>query len=415
MDSPNLINKKIEVGLFIIENCYNNFLLKTQIEGKNSSYKILPLDTSEPLDLVDEEPPMILDDEPLDLADPLPDDKPPKIARPSPARPSRNKSETFEIEIVPRTEFTSPPPPPPSDAKIIKTTKETPVEIAEKEKIEEILNEVVLIAEDEFILQFETVSEDIEVVKLAEERIKDYIDNGILWEGSTEFEIIEVDSDQYLLTSDLLNTDKTFHWCGAFIAFCYKDFIKKEIRKTYMPSTYRFAVFAQDTERHLGVQSLIEETSEIFRREVFKISNNKKLSQEQKTEKINAGIKVVKENLNRVFLKGYVVAMLPTKREWYGSHFGIILHGEVYAEIIDPETGEISQTGNGDLYFFLDIIEGNVGAEENTNSKSVRKVARNVEDIFAVYRFLPEDYIFNFKKEKEKVFDNAEITIEEIN
>lgn len=281
-----------------------------------------------------------------------------------------------------------------------------------KEAIKTILDEVVFIAENEFSLQFETVSENIEVVKLAEERIKDYINNGILWKGSTEFEIIE-QFGQYFLTSDLLNTNKNFHWCGAFIAFCYKDFIKKEIKQKVMPSTYRFAIFAQDTKRHLGVQSLIKETSKIFRNNVFQISNNKKLSQEEKTEKINASINVVKENLNKVFLKGYIVAMLPTEKEWYGSHFGIILHGEVYVEIIDPETGEISETENGDLYFFLDVIEGNVGAEENTSSRSVRKVARNIEDIFAVYRFLPEDYNLEFQGKAKKEYNNAEIIIKD--
>lgn len=281
-----------------------------------------------------------------------------------------------------------------------------------KEAIKTILDKVVSIAEDEFILHFETVSENIEIVGLAEERIKSYINEGLLWKGTTEFEIIE-NFGQYFLTSDLLNTSKDFHWCGAFIAFCYKDFVKKEIKQKFMSSTYRFAVFAQNTERHLGVQSLIKETSEIFQNSVFQVSNNKKLSQEEKTEKINAGINVIKENLNKVFLKGYIVAMLPTEKEWYGSHFGIIVHGEVYAEIINPETGEISETGNGDIYFFLDVIEGNVGAEENTTSRSVRKVARNIQDIFAVYRFLPEDYNLEFQGKAKEEYNNAEIIIKD--
>lgn len=463
MDSPNLINKKIEVGLFIIENCYNNFLLKTQIEGKNPSYKISrdevklfdpfeendsttenvevdPFENNfipdppsdEPIEIADPPrdsefdnsegdftPPTLPSDlEPIEIADPPPDDKAPKIARRSSGPLSKNRGKTFEVKVVPIAKSTPPLPPAPNNARIIKTTKEAPVEVTEeKEIINEILNEVILIAEDEFALQFETVSENIETVKLAEERIKDYIENGILWEGSAEFEIIDT-IGEYLLFSDLLNTinynSLEFNWGAAFIAFCYKDFIKKEIRKTYMASTYRFKRFAEGSQRYFNIQSLIKKTSEKVQKNIFQISNNEKLSQEEKTEQINIEIAIVKKDLNKVFLKGYIVSMLPTQAESWGTNFGIIYDGKVYAQIIDPETEEISETGDGDLYFFLDVIGGNVRSEEHPISTSVRKIARNVQDIFALYKFLPEDYNLNFKKEKQRVYDNAEIIIKEI-
>jgi hypothetical protein len=44
---------------------------------------------------------------------------------------------------------------------------------------------------------------------------------------------------------------KKFFWCGAFAAYCYKDFIKDSIRNKIFPSTYRMWEQWKDSKRNI--------------------------------------------------------------------------------------------------------------------------------------------------------------------
>lgn len=71
-------------------------------------------------------------------------------------------------------------------------------------------------------------------------RVHKYIDEGL---GSAW--------SQPLYTNTNGASTKKFFWCGAFVAYCYKDFIKDDIRNKIFPSTYRMWEQWQGTKRQI--------------------------------------------------------------------------------------------------------------------------------------------------------------------
>ena len=72
-------------------------------------------------------------------------------------------------------------------------------------------------------------------VKDPSERVDHYIrsDEGLDWSWEKEYK-----------------KDGQFQWCGAFAAYCHQALLP-EIRKKYMPSTYRLFKWASRTDRHI--------------------------------------------------------------------------------------------------------------------------------------------------------------------
>lgn len=61
--------------------------------------------------------------------------------------------------------------------------------------------------------------------------IREFITDGLLWPQ---------DGLRY-------DHDGQFAWCGAFVAWCYRETLRADIRKSYLASTYRLSQFGTRT------------------------------------------------------------------------------------------------------------------------------------------------------------------------
>jgi hypothetical protein len=296
-----------------------------------------------------------------------------------------------------------------------------------KEAIKTILDEVVEVGKKEAALNIATVSEDINIINLTKERIVAIVEEGTLWSGEKitfrlKENVIKYEEDYegnliplgsfYELESKYLRTEKDFNWCGAFIAFCYKDFIKKEIRRKVMISTYRFYMFAQKTKRHIKIQPLISETLKKVNNEILKIKNIEILTIEEKEEKINKIILEGKNTLQPLFYKGAILILNPNEKYWYGTHFAILTDGIInyrYTDNYDYET----TSEEGTLNYYVNTVEGNTYVNQEIDATGVQEKFRYLKYAVAIYKFLPEDYNLEFQGKVEKEYSNAEIIIKD--
>ena len=178
-----------------------------------------------------------------------------------------------------------------------------------------------------------------------------------------------------------------------------------------MPSTYRMAVFADKSQRFLGLQPLFEEIRQTMERNLL-ILNSSKLNATEKNRKLNELINIAKVNFERIFKKGWIYSRNPTKDKFYGTHFGIIVETEVFPylwnENLQSETDETDPEAV--LKFGINVVEGNTYDELEGLGSSVVYKSIDIESIFAVYRFLAEDYVDTRSiKKDEKIIANPEI------
>ena len=296
--------------------------------------------------------------------------------------------------------------------------EETDIEkgLSEKEFFDNenlILDEVVRIALEEAEYQFATRSFDKERVEKAKKRLSFYFEKGIEWGNKYNFSITDIEDNGDVIYSMSLEylDGKNWSWCGSFLAYCYKDFLKKNIRKKHMPSTYRMAIFAQKSQRFLDLEPLFEEIKQTMQRNLL-ILNSSNLNATEKNRKFNEIINIAKINFEKIFKKGWIYSRNPTPDKFYGTHFGIIAETEIFPylwnEDLQSETDETDPEAI--LKFGINVVEGNTYDELEGLGSSVVYKNIDIESIFAVYRFLAEDYVDTKSiKKDEKTIANPEI------
>jgi len=336
-----------------------------------------------------------------------------------------------------------------SDFKIIRQAniKNNLSDDEKKEAIKTILDEIVEIGKKEAAYNLKTVSTDINKINLTKGRIKTIIEEGILWEDSLLFTIEEkqlvkdvflneeneivienYENKHYFLDNYFITDSYYFNWCGCFIAYCYKDFIKKEIRKKFLASTYRFASFCNNTKRSTKINSIVLNATKNINLEIFKIKNSKLQTEEEKNNLINKKINEEKEKLDPFFKKGTILTLNPTAEKWYGTHFALLKNNGVKIKYIDYYSDDIKSYEEKILSFFVDTIEGNTVVEEievwekdeenswiesSIDVVGVKEKERNLINAVAVHIFLPEDYNLEFQGKVKQEYNNAEIIIKD--
>ena len=67
----------------------------------------------------------------------------------------------------------------------------------------------------------------------------------------TEHPILDRYINQGIEWAEKSYKNRDFQWCGAFAAWCWRDAVRREIRRKCFPSTYRLYTWAYKTERRI--------------------------------------------------------------------------------------------------------------------------------------------------------------------
>jgi hypothetical protein len=201
----------------------------------------------------------------------------------------------------------------------------------------------------------------------------------------------------------------SFNWCGHGVGYLFKDYLKKEIRKKYLPSTYRmFRAYGKQQDRiqkfdlnnppidNYKKPELVNNRAYIISYEYYWMSyqaqtiwNRIDTSLPNAEELIIRVLDAYKEIFNKLLKRGDIISCLPAKGKPYGSHFALIT-GEVFYDFnIDSK----------EIFFEVPVIESNF-------TSSLVAGSRDLQDVQIRYRFKPEDFN-NFIEEKQFAKDNS--------
>lgn len=206
-----------------------------------------------------------------------------------------------------------------------------------------------------------------------------------------------------------------FNWCGHYMANIYSEYLKKEIRRYHLPSTYRmFKEYGipqnkiqpyndknppQDNwkkENIVNNKAYIVSADFVWMRRKSLLMTNKlnkdtSLTNQEKNDKLEALLNEFVDIFNTILKPGDIVSCLPdrkNKKKLYGSHFSLIT-GEAYFDY----------GFDGEVHFYVPVIEGNFMG-------SVVEGVRDIFDIIVRYRFKEEDFI-NYNSVEQPVEKNS--------
>lgn len=217
------------------------------------------------------------------------------------------------------------------------------------------------------------------------------------------------------LPEKIIEFELPFNWCGHCIGYFFSKFLKKEIRKKNLVSTFRmFREYGvpqnaiqpynakNPPEDNWKKEEIVNNRAYIVRADfvwmrkksfikINKINKKTSLSQEEKDAEFESVLKEFQDIFNVILKKGDIVSCLPdtkNRKKIYGQHFSLIT-GEVYYDYgLD-----------GEIHFYVPVIEGNFLG-------SVVEGVRDVFDIVVRYRFKEEDFV-NFNNVQQPVEKNS--------
>ena len=262
------------------------------------------------------------------------------------------------------------------------------------EEIKQLVNnqEVINIALGESELDFATESYFPERVEKAKERITAYKKEGILF---------EVGNLKILENSEGLFSLKNISWSTSFIAYCFKNSLKPELRKKIFSSIYNLDIWCLSNNRGYDAKVDINKIKKDFERRFNILNKSQRYSEEEKKVKLEEFILEIKIEFQKIFKKGFLYTRDYSAIAPYGRKIGIIIDNTVYADIVNPKTGQVSRNGEGVLQYSIRVIEGESLDDVDLVGNNVQEKYINIEKISRIYYFQPEDYV-NVRLKKEK-------------
>lgn len=279
------------------------------------------------------------------------------------------------------------------------------------EEIKQLVNnqEVINIALGESELDFATKSYYPDRVERAKERIIVYKKEGILFEIG-DLEILE--------NSEGLFSLKSISWATSFIGYCFKNSLKPELRKKIFSNIYNLDLWCLSNNRGYDAKVDINKIKKDFEKRFNILNKSQRYSEEEKKVKLEEFILEIKIEFQKIFKKGFLYTRDYSAIAPYGSKIGIIIDNTVYADIINPETGQVSESGEGVLQYSIKVVEGESLDDVDLVGNNVQEKYIDIEKISRIYYFQPEDYVnVRLKKEKRssKIYSNLKIEYKRAN
>ena len=277
-----------------------------------------------------------------------------------------------------------------------------------------------------------TKEEALKQIEKSIEIFKKIHEEGLGW-GEKKFTIKEIDTEIEIYQTSSQETKKIkpiyilpkYVYCAGVIAYCFRNSIKRDIRRKIMPSTYRMFANWRQTKRNLNFSSKKEEWHSLLRK--FKTIKNDSEYEMYKKE--------IKEFLKPFVKKGNIVAVY-TEEKKYGSHVVLIENEEIniFPESIeDRNNNEVKEVKiylnvfegdtysryyyytfeTGDFYGSIKVLNKEKLSKlrsywVSTIVKQKKNIAFTYDYVYTFYQFLPEDFIFYEKEGKEKEIKSIE-------
>jgi len=251
---------------------------------------------------------------------------------------------------------------------------------------------------------------DEDIVKEQLERIIKYTKEGSFWNDYEK----QYKLGKYPINKDadnLYSFELNFNWCGFFIAYVFRHYLKRNILKKYLPSTSRMYEYynvrnnfkTQNYNKNnikkdnYKNEALINQRAYIIdfenvwilRRlhsDIDKLNGNPDLTFVERKAGITSFLEEAVEIYNTILKKGDVISLNPTRKYPFGEHFGI-LRDELFYEFYELNEGKV------DAKIIAPMVEGNVFGNRVENTQ------REARFLQVRYRFQPEDFVIHINSE----------------
>lgn len=283
--------------------------------------------------------------------------------------------------------------------------------------------------EDNVLAFWGTKEECVSKVTEGLKYVNDTISEGCKWPKRNYLgEIIEKDLGNGI---GVITSSDSYLWCGSSMAYCFRNSLKKEILRLVMPSTIRINKLCKNTKRDLKFWK-INKNNSFFEEYYKKFKMIESYPEEIREEKYENLKTETKEILLKYLVPGNLL-LVNTKRRKTGGHVMLCAENIVnfYPENYEKDSGlekeekdyilrisVIAYEGDtNDYKATLDVFrkeyypeEEEDGIWQTTFKKEEYDILNN--GLYAVYRFIPEDFVFYSKyrrKKAKKEIANPEI------